>query len=404
MSTKFRPVRGKEEKILNQEVTDGFFYIATDTGRIFIDTSEGKVSVGGGAGASLFYADAAGSQVIKISEDTSDKNYLFAVAALENPEVLPKINDLILNSDGSFFKILSFEGDYMRCLLMTVSGSGSGGGGGGPVQEEDLILSYNSSTISTNKNLVQGQTYYAVFTGTATRDDYVNFEFKFTGPNNWERAFTRTGIPSGEPYNLDLSFLPVGTFKLTVTLSSDNTRMTTLPTRVISNIKVIEMGLTKYGENPKNVINTSESFTHQVSFIPRGAGLNLTLHVFSDGSEISSSPIAATSLGTPNTITLPHQSHGVHDISLLLTTDLNGETYSSEEIHYECAWADPTDPTPIIWVGDYPSTVVKYESCVIPFMVYDPASVAVGGAAVVRLYVNGTEIPTSPIEKRYDQE
>jgi len=402
MSTKFRPVRGKEEKILSQEITNGYFYLATDTGRIFIDTSDGRVSVGGGAGASLFYAGAVGNEIQKISEDTSDKNYLLPISSLENPEVLPKKNDLILNSDGSFFKILSFEGDQIHCLLLTVSGSGSGGGGGGEAQVADLTLTVNSSTITTNQTLIYGQKHEAIFTGTSTEDSYVNFEFKITGLNGWERTFSRPGIPSGEPYALDLSFLPVGTFRITVSISSDNTRMKEMPTRVISNIKVIEMGLEKYGENPNSVVNINGSDRHQVSFIPRGTGLNLTLHIFSDGSEIETRAITAGSIGTVNTIPLPHQSHGVHNISLNLTTELNGEVYTSTSIEYECAWYDPADSTPIIWIGDYNSTVVKYEKCIIPFMVYDPETAVIDGEATVRLYLNGTELPNSPIQKKYD--
>lgn len=36
----FRPVYGTESKILNHEITDGYLYIASDTGKIFLDAAE----------------------------------------------------------------------------------------------------------------------------------------------------------------------------------------------------------------------------------------------------------------------------------------------------------------------------------------------------------------------------
>jgi hypothetical protein len=35
-------------------------------------------------------------------------------------------------------------------------------------------------------------------------------------------------------------------------------------------------------------------------------------------------------------------------------------------------------------------------------MVYDPETAVIDGEATVRLYLNGTELPNSPIQKKYD--
>ncbi len=36
------------------------------------------------------------------------------------------------------------------------------------------------------------------------------------------------------------------------------------------------------------------------------------------------------------------------------------------------AWADATLDEPIIWIGQYDSTVINYENAYIQYMVYDP--------------------------------
>lgn len=43
----FRPVQGLEEKIKNFPQNEGYFYVATDTGRIYLDTeTENKLPIG----------------------------------------------------------------------------------------------------------------------------------------------------------------------------------------------------------------------------------------------------------------------------------------------------------------------------------------------------------------------
>ena len=53
---KFTPIRGKQAKIDQLPVVDGHVYFATDTGRIFTDTSRGRILLGNN-GVALFYAN-----------------------------------------------------------------------------------------------------------------------------------------------------------------------------------------------------------------------------------------------------------------------------------------------------------------------------------------------------------
>jgi hypothetical protein len=55
---------------------------------------------------------------------------------LEDPEIIPNPDDLIINSDGKFLRVTSVEGTLITATLIAVSGTGGGSGGGG----EDVNL------------------------------------------------------------------------------------------------------------------------------------------------------------------------------------------------------------------------------------------------------------------------
>lgn len=115
MAVKFIPVRGTEEKIQASEYQDGYIYFATDSGKIYVD-SQGERTTMGAAGAAVYF----GSQD-KVHEN-EDTGYF------EIPKVTisgsPKPGDLILNSDGGFYKVVSVGTEICVCTLLTVSGGG----------------------------------------------------------------------------------------------------------------------------------------------------------------------------------------------------------------------------------------------------------------------------------------
>ena len=68
----FRPVRGKDSIIQSQSLCEGNIYFASDTGKIYLDTSTERVLMGG-AGASIYYGIA---MDFEGDEDTKIYNYL----------------------------------------------------------------------------------------------------------------------------------------------------------------------------------------------------------------------------------------------------------------------------------------------------------------------------------------
>lgn len=127
MSIPFRPFQGTEELISKQDIYPGHVYFATDSGKIFLDADGERIAVGGG-GVAVLYASAE-----DVKKDMVDFSYILYSNTLDNEEATPKKDDLIINSDGRFFKVLSYDKDsgVIKCNLLAVSGTGGGGGGGG---------------------------------------------------------------------------------------------------------------------------------------------------------------------------------------------------------------------------------------------------------------------------------
>lgn len=134
---KFKPIRGLEADIIGVDGvggvphTEGALLIATDTGKMWLDTPRQRVALGG-SGAALLYGNS--KNIEEKFDDFGNYYYLFPIEDLESHGSKPQVNDLIINSDGSFYRITEILDDVLSCLRIAVSGTGSGtgstGGGG----------------------------------------------------------------------------------------------------------------------------------------------------------------------------------------------------------------------------------------------------------------------------------
>jgi hypothetical protein len=153
----FQPVQGKESSILNLPIVEGRVDFAIDTGKIYVETDVARVPMGG-AGAAIVYGNAS-----NLEEDENTQAYHFPKTALEPKQSEPKVGDIILNSDGKFFRVLSVESGFFKCSLLAVSGSGEGGGGGGGGKTRPTLLLEELDTY----NLINGQDAKVYLTATS---------------------------------------------------------------------------------------------------------------------------------------------------------------------------------------------------------------------------------------------
>lgn len=226
MSDKFRfdPVRSSEEIILQLPYSNGSIYFATDTGRVYLDCvyngeQKNKLPVGGG-GVSLIYGNDA--EPVAASEEENNVLFSLLLSALEEKA---RENDLILNSDGCFYKVLSVTDTTANCLRLAVSGSGGGGGG---VSIIDLFLDVDYSTIDQNFTYIYGAKSSAIFIPrTETDDNTVTLTFSvLNNETQQEEKYTYSGIKKGSRYPFDTSVLPLSNdITLTVTETAMNSFM-----------------------------------------------------------------------------------------------------------------------------------------------------------------------------------
>ena len=403
----FNPVYGTKEKIDQQDLVAGYIYFSTDSGEIYLDTEEGRVKVGSSsAGASLFYSEQATSEenpIPTIEDDAGHSYYKLNADDIDTGDAEIKPDDLIIGTDGAFYRFIKLDdesGDYL-CSRMAISGSG---GGGPVVVEPTLKVTIDSSTLESNATLVQGQDYYVSVTGEAINgntDRYVSLNFTFTGNNGYEEAFTQSGIRSGEPYKLNLNFLPLNSsITMEVSVDSDNAGMTVLPSARKRNIRVVDMHIDKLAGTNYIPVQTGEL---QLRYIPYGKGLSVKLHSSVDGEEFDNNVrLIDDNMENAQTVAIPKQSHGSHIIQLWLSADVNRITLSSDPITFEASWADEEEDTPLIWVGDITPLVVQYESAIIPYMVYDINNERTGASTTVDFYKEGSQVSSETVKYSND--
>jgi len=128
----FQPVRGTEKAINNIIPRDNYIYFAYDTGNIYIDKAGARYPMGKSNG--IIYADGTDENIVNIVtlDGEGTKDYEIFYSALEDSDVTVRIDNLILNSDGRFFRVKEIQNDKFIATLLSISSTG-GGGGTGPI-------------------------------------------------------------------------------------------------------------------------------------------------------------------------------------------------------------------------------------------------------------------------------
>lgn len=345
--SKFIPVLGTKEKISTQAITEGFTYFETDTGKIFVDTNGERISFGGG-GVQILYADSK-----NVTESFFDETYYMPIADLEDDEAQPSENDLIINKDGRFFKILYIDQDEgsMNCSLIAISGTGGGGGGsggdtpGGDVPKPTITL----EAINAVKGpYIFGQSAFIIYKATATEDYNLTYTITIEMQGSKPKVIQRSST-SGAEFKFDLGpELFKGLNKITVAVSSDNSGDTS---RTYRNVNCIEMLLKESSNfNPLSVVNGELLFYCR----PVGSGLTKTLKIYVDGDIRNDLTQTVTSSEQDVRISILGLSHGAHTIKAVLSTGEGTTEVSATPLTYEVAYAEDGKEDPIIWLQNYP--------------------------------------------------
>ena len=124
----------KEKKIVA-----GTLYFVLDTKQILLGRNP-EMATPMGKGTGVRFATK------KTDSNKVNKNVNFVLKDLEDQSCYPQIDDLIFNSDGSFYRVIKIDGSDIKTTRLTVAGGGGSGGGGG----SSSIGSGSSASIEMN--------------------------------------------------------------------------------------------------------------------------------------------------------------------------------------------------------------------------------------------------------------
>ena len=400
--TKFRPAYGTEAKILSADIHEGWIYVASDTGKIFIDSEGARKQIGGsgsgGTGSSNIvwgYGDEELGTIIKATDDASDGDpvYYFNISAVGDG-TLPDVDALILNSDGRFFRVtdnaLSAEG-FFTVELIAVSGGGSGGGGGGPSQV-DLSLTWSNIDLL-GSTYIYGQDSKIIFYPHSDTDEVVSIivtAIDKTGNN--PDVVRQSRVYNDAPFEFNTNLLPASdSMDIQVTIQADHSTYNKGRglTKTFTNNKVLKM----YLEKPNDFMIGIQTGSAQLSYMPHFTNLGTTenpvrVKYALDGGDAADNGEALVAAKNEHKqyINIPQQAHGMHTVDLWLSVVINAVEYDSDKVTFEVPWVDASDDTPIIWTKEDIGTVINYESATLQYMVYSSIAAREGSAIEVSLY------------------
>lgn len=122
----FNVVKGSDAAIKASRPLPGYLWFALDTRKIYYSDGEDFISMGGNS--SIFFGTLTWPE--DNPPDSDQVEFDFTPADIEG-DATPNINDLILNSDGCFYRVMAVNNGIIKAFKLTIAGSGSGGGGGG---------------------------------------------------------------------------------------------------------------------------------------------------------------------------------------------------------------------------------------------------------------------------------
>ena len=411
----FRPVYGTESKILNADLHEGYVYVASDSGKIFLDAADpedieqivkrkqiGGSGSGGGSGSTgLYWADGDEEQgtIVKATEDADDGDpvYYFSINAIEGG-ALPDKDALILNADGRFFRVTDnvLSGDGLFTVeLIAVSGGGSGGGGGGGPAANSLTATW-SNIDYLGSTYIYGKDVPITFYPHSDNADTISVQVIARDKNNQYPDVVRTDrILNDTPFTMFNANLlpPSDNIEIELTLVDGTYNGSKGKKYTLGPIKVLKM----YLEKPANVLMPIQQGQASLGVIPYFTGLGTTenpvriFYSIDDGEATIGKELIAANDQAKQLINIPRQEHGMHTIDLWLSVVINATEYDSDIVTYEVPWIDNTNEMPVIWLKNELGTIVNYEEAVIEYMVYDTVAARQGSAIEVSLY-HGTDL------------
>lgn len=403
----FKPYRGTDEQIQDFPVKPGAVYFAYDTNKIYFDDSQSR-HVMSGSGIKFIYG--AATEEIIPNEDLlfpypRDAIQL-AYAELGKQVETYGNDDIIINTDGTLYRIKVIDDNYCYCTQLLVAGNGSGSGGSGSTDGQ-FYINYN---VQFPGVLAKGQDAEA----TLTVVDLKRAKQCTLYVELYESDLAM------EPFNTDLVFTaqPVNSqIKVTVPARYLRTGLNNIRVRAAASGRTTEVNY----DGMINVVDIHMSAGNSWNWLSpisnRVSEINFpyTITGFADNDTFT---VEATFVideengGSQFTETIRNQmngsiniyrlfqglGHGAHTLDVYAKTTINNAEVSIDDgaLHWEVAYYDPENTIPIIWSTYRHNTTVKNYSVIeIPFMVFQVGNQM--NKLTVTYFVNDEEISSEEI-------
>ena len=402
--TKFRPVTGTDAQIEMAPKTPGWVYFAEDTGKIYYDKdTETRVTMGG-SGVAIHYGVAAAG--LLPNPDFADGTYyILTTDDFQDEEVVVAIDDLVFNSDGTFYRVKIIENGKFYCQKVAVAGGGGGGGGSTGVSKVANLKLQAPKTV----NLINGQDVSITLTATSqissdgTIEDEVmtvNWYLAEKVGNNYVTYHNGTSfmVEHGVPTELSFGeFLrPSTTTRISIQATGINSGDT--PIRA-QDFTTSELSLYENSDFSTMAVYNTDNL---IVWCNVSGNMNKILDYYFDDELVYTARLNPTS-ETAQKFQIPAElcTHGYHTVRIELFQAIGTSLATAERalsvpaLEFETAVKNAGETKPIIWLGKYQKQYYNYDDIKVPYLVYDPES---SETTTVYLWKNG--LPTASPERQ----
>lgn len=369
----FRIVQGLEEKIMNIPIQEGYVYFTTDTKKIYLDSNKARLSMGGNAG--IYYAN------INFGDSVGPEFY-FPFDAIEGINI-PNIDDLILNTDGCFYKIIEKLETEFKTKRITLSGTG--GSGGSNVGDIDMsIVGSIYPTILTNSKfslefILNATDKKGNNTGDGRYEIRVNNVSKKTGIAKNSASLDTpviNRVEIGDLFSTEGDYtVQVICYAYTGAADEQSVSQRVYVTATDFNIN--------WDESPNIPHNIDENFN--TSWTVSIGGENIKSTIIIDDTYTISDLDTSLSL-SPTDLVSYNLTHGVHKFELYSTAIIGNSSIPSDSIIKNLIFYNEEDTSYIIICDFFETNIQQYDTIQLPIKIYHPNNNSNG---YVEFFANG---------------
>lgn len=305
--------------------------------------------------------------LVREVEDLRDEAEYWAHKAKENAETADmvilheqinrKADDLHYDEEENMLYLMA-DGKIIGTGVQVATGTGSGGGGG---NSNNAVTTLKNDSGWIYKTISYGAECPITFTWSSLEDGIS------TGPGAVRITIngTQKYIGSANQGTITMDIAPY--------LSAGSNAINVFVSDAYGNRRYITFNVTAVALSLASEFDNTRPYTGEFNFIytPTGAA-NKTVYFKLDGNEIATATVSVS--GRQQTQPIPAQAHGSHTLEVYFTAEIDGEDVPSNSLFYEVICLEDGNTTPVIASDFNSKTAEQFDSIVIPYRVYNPAS------------------------------